>query len=70
MARPQFCRRCKCADKGDGVFVKPYLWSHNKFLRETNDNIEKYGKIKKLDACDRCVKEIESRGNLVKENGR
>jgi hypothetical protein len=64
--RPRWCLRCKRADCGDGVWVKSHLWQHDKFLRQTNMNIRKYGEIKKLDACDVCVKEIESRGHKVR----
>ena len=36
MVRPKFCKRCKCATNGtDKEWVKPFLWAHNQFLRET-----------------------------------
>lgn len=63
---PRFCKRCKRANNGDGAWVKPLLWKHDSFLREVNRNIERYGKIEKLDACEKCVKDIKSRGHFIR----
>ena len=59
MRRPIFCNRCKRGNCGDGEWVKPFLWSHNSFLRKTNENIKKYGAMEKVSACPKCIKEIK-----------
>ena len=70
MGRPVFCNRCKRGNCGDGEWVKPFLWSHNSFLRKTNENIRKYGKMEKVDMCEKCIKEIKRNGHNVKERKR
>ena len=65
MANPRWCRKCKRGDNGNGIFHSQERWS-DKFLTETNKNIVDFGEMVILDACESCVKDIKSRGNLVR----
>jgi hypothetical protein len=70
MSRPRFCKKCKRGDKGDGVWVKPFLWKHDNFLRQTVANIKKYGEIQKLEMCKVCISEIKEQGHIVRKDGK
>lgn len=65
--RPSHCKRCKRGHNGDGEWVKPYLWSHDNYLRQTVANIKKHGEMIKVEACPICVKEIRKNGHIVRE---
>lgn len=66
MSCPQSCK-CGRAHKGDGKFVKTFLWSHDNYLRETIINKERFGGIEKVEFCPGCSENVK---NLGKEAGK
>lgn len=44
MGRPKFCKRCRSADSGDGIWTYNEHWDDD-FLDKTSSNVVEFGKV-------------------------
>ena len=68
MGQPQYCIKCRRADKGNGEWKSHVNWT-DEFLTETNENIIKQGRIQHT-ICITCNREIRKKGHVARKDGK